>query len=122
MQQNLEEREWLSRHFEQLAFGYQQQQPGFSFSEDARRQIAELLIKSQTWDNFMAIRFASVKRYGGEGAESLLAFYWQLLRSAAQGMCAVKIINFFRASVFRLTQIFFNLSVYTLLTSLFTIS
>lgn len=33
----------------------------------------------------MAIRFASVKRYGGEGAESLLPFYWQLLRSAAQG-------------------------------------
>uniref|UniRef100_A0A034W3N6 Putative 2-oxoglutarate dehydrogenase E1 component DHKTD1-like protein, mitochondrial n=1 Tax=Bactrocera dorsalis TaxID=27457 RepID=A0A034W3N6_BACDO len=82
--ESLEEREWLSRHFEQLALGYQQQQPGFSFSEDARRQIAELLVKSQTWDNFMAIRFASVKRYGGEGAESLLAFYWQLLRSAAQ--------------------------------------
>uniref|UniRef100_W8AY39 Putative 2-oxoglutarate dehydrogenase E1 component DHKTD1, mitochondrial n=1 Tax=Ceratitis capitata TaxID=7213 RepID=W8AY39_CERCA len=82
--ENLEEREWLAHHFEQLAVGKQRQQSDFTVSNDARRQIAELLIKSQTWDNFMAIRFASVKRYGGEGAESLLPFYWQLLRSAAQ--------------------------------------
>lgn len=54
-------------------------------SNDARRQIAELLIKSQAWDNFMAIKFPTVKRYGGEGAESLVAFYWQLLRNSVQG-------------------------------------
>ncbi|XP_017493911.1 PREDICTED: probable 2-oxoglutarate dehydrogenase E1 component DHKTD1 homolog, mitochondrial, partial [Rhagoletis zephyria] len=82
--QSLEEREWLAHHFERLVAGHQQQDAEFTISNDARRQIAELLIKSQTWDNFMAIRFASVKRYGGEGAESLLAFYWQLLRSAVQ--------------------------------------
>ncbi|XP_036324066.1 probable 2-oxoglutarate dehydrogenase E1 component DHKTD1 homolog, mitochondrial isoform X2 [Rhagoletis pomonella] len=82
--ESLEEREWLAHHFERLVAGHQQQDAEFTISNDARRQIAELLIKSQTWDNFMAIRFASVKRYGGEGAESLLAFYWQLLRSAVQ--------------------------------------
>ncbi|XP_054725087.1 probable 2-oxoglutarate dehydrogenase E1 component DHKTD1 homolog, mitochondrial [Anastrepha obliqua] len=82
--ESLEEREWLASRFEQLVVGHQQQQADFTISSDARRQIAELLIKSQTWDNFMAIRFASVKRYGGEGAESILVFYWQLLRSAVQ--------------------------------------
>lgn len=66
----------------------------------------------------MAIRFASVKRYGGEGAESLLAFYWQLLRSATHGMCAVKSTSFTKASVFPLTQTCFDLSLHTLLFTL----
>uniref|UniRef100_A0A1A9UWW9 Transketolase-like pyrimidine-binding domain-containing protein n=1 Tax=Glossina austeni TaxID=7395 RepID=A0A1A9UWW9_GLOAU len=74
--ENLEEREWLSKHFEQLKTR--------SVSNDIRKQIAELLIKSQAWDNFMAIKFPTVKRYGGEGAETLLAFFWQLLRDSVQ--------------------------------------
>ncbi|KAL9899955.1 putative 2-oxoadipate dehydrogenase complex component E1 homolog isoform 2-T2 [Glossina fuscipes fuscipes] len=74
--ENLEEREWLSKHFEQLKTR--------SVSNDVRKQIAELLIKSQAWDNFMAIKFPTVKRYGGEGAETLLAFFWQLLRDCVQ--------------------------------------
>ncbi|XP_067617256.1 probable 2-oxoadipate dehydrogenase complex component E1 homolog isoform X2 [Eurosta solidaginis] len=80
----MEEREWLAQHFEQLVTGYNQHQPNYVISNKAQREVAELLIQSQVWENFMAIRFASVKRYGGEGAESLLAFYWQLLRSAVQ--------------------------------------
>uniref|UniRef100_A0A1A9WZ17 Transketolase-like pyrimidine-binding domain-containing protein n=1 Tax=Glossina brevipalpis TaxID=37001 RepID=A0A1A9WZ17_9MUSC len=74
--QDLEEREWLSKHFEQLKTQ--------TVSNDTRKQIAELLIKSQAWDNFMAIKFPTVKRYGGEGAETLLAFFWQLLRDSVQ--------------------------------------
>jgi len=75
--QDIEEREWLARNFETL----DQQQLGKS----ERCEIAELLIKSQAWDNFMALKFPTVKRYGGEGAESMLAFFWQLLRDSVQG-------------------------------------
>lgn len=78
--QDLEEREWLALHYEQLYAEYEQY-----LSNDNRKQIAELLIKSQAWDNFMATKFPTVKRYGGEGAESLLAFFWQLLRNSVQG-------------------------------------
>uniref|UniRef100_A0A1I8PJ39 Transketolase-like pyrimidine-binding domain-containing protein n=1 Tax=Stomoxys calcitrans TaxID=35570 RepID=A0A1I8PJ39_STOCA len=78
--ENLEEREWLATQFEQLHTPQYQQ----LLSNDNRKKIAELLIKSQAWDNFMATKFPTVKRYGGEGAESLLAFFWQLLRNSAQ--------------------------------------
>ncbi|XP_037952832.1 probable 2-oxoglutarate dehydrogenase E1 component DHKTD1 homolog, mitochondrial [Teleopsis dalmanni] len=74
--ESLEEREWLTLHFEQLA--------GQTMSNESRKQIAELLIKSQAWDNFMAMKFPTVKRYGGEGAESLLAFFWQLLQNSTK--------------------------------------
>ncbi|XP_061393464.1 probable 2-oxoglutarate dehydrogenase E1 component DHKTD1 homolog, mitochondrial [Musca vetustissima] len=77
--ENLEEREWLATHFERLRSESQQY-----LSNDNRKQIAELLIKSQAWDNFMATKFPTVKRYGGEGAESLMAFFWQLLRNSVQ--------------------------------------
>lgn len=33
----------------------------------------------------MALKFPTVKRYSGEGAESMLAFFWQLLRDGVQG-------------------------------------
>ncbi|ALC48035.1 CG1544 [Drosophila busckii] len=72
--ENLEEREWLANNFESLKA--RELQPA------ERCEIAELLIKSQAWDNFMALKFPTVKRYSGEGAESMLAFFWQLLRDS----------------------------------------
>lgn len=74
--ENLEEREWLAENFEKL-----QKQ---SLTAVEQRKIAELLIKSQAWDNFLATKFPTVKRYGGEGAESLLAFFWQLVESGVE--------------------------------------
>lgn len=78
--QDIEEREWLARNFETL-----QQQQRDQLQSEERCEIAELLIKSQAWDNFMALKFPTVKRYSGEGAESMLAFFWQLLRDSVQG-------------------------------------
>ncbi|KAM8705361.1 hypothetical protein ACLKA7_009773 [Drosophila subpalustris] len=75
--EDLEEREWLARNFETL----NEQQ----LQSSERCEIAELLIKSQAWDNFMALKYPTVKRYSGEGAESMLAFFWQLLRDSVQG-------------------------------------
>lgn len=42
------------------------------------------MLQSQTFDNFLAIKFVSVKRYGGEGAESMMAFFYEFFRLAAE--------------------------------------
>lgn len=68
------EREWLAENYEA---SFQQVCPDIS-----KREIAKLLLKSQAWDNFLATKFPSVKRYGGEGAETMLAFFRQLFISA----------------------------------------
>ena len=39
----------------------------------------------QAFDNFLANKFSSVKRYGGEGGESAMTFYQELFKTAAQG-------------------------------------
>lgn len=72
------EREWLVNKYEKLVANAN------NLSIDAKKEILELLLKSQTWDQFLATKFPSVKRYGGEGAESMLSFFRQLFLSAAQ--------------------------------------
>lgn len=62
------EREWLAKNYEKLISEK-------NVSTSMRNEILELLLKSQTWDNFVATKFPSVKRYGGEGAESMMAFF-----------------------------------------------
>jgi len=37
----------------------------------------------QAFDHFLAHKFTTVKRYGGEGAESAMAFYDELFSIAA---------------------------------------
>lgn len=36
----------------------------------------------QAFDNFLAAKFSTVKRYGGEGAESMMAFFYELFSQA----------------------------------------
>jgi len=52
-------------------------------SEIGKRDIAKLMIKCQTWDQFLATKFPTLKRYGGEGAESMVAFFRCLFMSSA---------------------------------------
>lgn len=49
---------------------------------EQRKKIAEILLRSQAFDNFLAAKFSTVKRYGGEGAESMMAFFYELFRQA----------------------------------------
>lgn len=67
-------RDWVISNFERV------RQETVSTSE--KREIAALLIKSQVWDNFLATKFPAVKRYGGEGAESMLAFFRSIFLSS----------------------------------------
>lgn len=46
-----------------------------SFDAASKRDIAELMIRYEAWDHFLAIKFPAVKRYGGEGAESMVSFF-----------------------------------------------
>ena len=50
-------------------------------TEETRLRLARLLTESQTFDNFMAKKFGTVKRYGAEGAESMMAFFEEVLTS-----------------------------------------
>lgn len=63
-------RDWVIQNFERI-----RQE---TVSAEEKQDIAALLIKSQAWDNFLATKFPTVKRYGGEGAESMLAFFRQI--------------------------------------------
>ncbi len=38
-------------------------------------------VSAQNFDRFLATKFTTVKRYGGEGAEAMMAFFHQLIRS-----------------------------------------
>lgn len=73
--ENEQEREWLTENYERHLHK--------TLDTIDRREIAELLLKSQAFDNFLATKFPTVKRYGGEGAESIMAFYRQLFICAA---------------------------------------
>lgn len=67
-----EEREWLIENYEKLL-------STVTYSPETRTKFMELLLKSQVWDNFLGTKFPTVKRYGGEGAESMLVFFEQML-------------------------------------------
>ncbi|XP_056243902.1 2-oxoadipate dehydrogenase complex component E1 [Seriola aureovittata] len=72
---SLEEREWFADRFEELKRK--------SFSTEERRQLAKIMLESQEFDHFLATKFATVKRYGGEGAESMMGFFYELFHQSA---------------------------------------
>ncbi|GFN82336.1 hypothetical protein PoB_000884200 [Plakobranchus ocellatus] len=67
-----EERVWFSREFEA--------RNKISVSPEDKVSIAKLLLKCQAFDHFVATKFATVKRYGGEGGESMMACFDEILR------------------------------------------
>ena len=54
-------------------------------SSETKKALALEMIRSQNFDNFMATKFSSVKRYGGEGAEAMMAFFMQMVEQAGSG-------------------------------------
>uniref|UniRef100_A0A8C5CKX9 2-oxoadipate dehydrogenase complex component E1 n=1 Tax=Gadus morhua TaxID=8049 RepID=A0A8C5CKX9_GADMO len=71
----LEEREWMAERFEELR--------QHTFSPEERRRLATIMLQSQEFDHFLATKFATVKRYGGEGAESMMGFFDELFHQSA---------------------------------------
>lgn len=50
-----------------------------TYSEDRKIRLAKSLAQSQAFDHFLAKKFSTVKRYGAEGAESMMAFFDEML-------------------------------------------
>ena len=71
------EREWLAARLERVVTE--------AVAAEEARAAAVAMLRSQAFDNFLASKFVTFKRYGCEGAEGMMAFFLQLLDSAAQG-------------------------------------
>uniref|UniRef100_F1KTQ9 2-oxoglutarate dehydrogenase E1 component n=1 Tax=Ascaris suum TaxID=6253 RepID=F1KTQ9_ASCSU len=72
---NWEERSWFACRFEEMH--------RLELRPEERHRYAESMLKSQNFDNFLALKFPTVKRYGCEGAESMFPFFIELFDSAS---------------------------------------
>ncbi|KJH50148.1 dehydrogenase E1 component [Dictyocaulus viviparus] len=73
---NWEERQWLAQHFENSV--------NEVLSNDEKVKLAKLLLRCENFDNFLAVKFPTVKRYGGEGAESMYGFFSEIFEAASE--------------------------------------
>ncbi|XP_042218066.1 probable 2-oxoglutarate dehydrogenase E1 component DHKTD1, mitochondrial isoform X2 [Homarus americanus] len=71
-----EEREWFATALETTSKE--------ALTTEERIKLARDMLRSQTFDNFLATKFQSVKRYGGEGAESMVGFFTEAFKNIAQ--------------------------------------
>ncbi|CRK91153.1 CLUMA_CG004838, isoform A [Clunio marinus] len=67
------EREWFAENFEKLL------DEKLSITKEEKIKLATELLQFQEFDRFMNIKLPSIKRYGGEGSESTVAFFRKLL-------------------------------------------
>ncbi|CAK9802746.1 Probable 2-oxoglutarate dehydrogenase E1 component DHKTD1 homolog, mitochondrial [Anthophora quadrimaculata] len=67
-----EEREWFAETVEKCLTD--------PLTNETKIDIATEMLKSQTFDQFLAIKFVSLKRYSGEGAESMMAFFHEFFK------------------------------------------
>uniref|UniRef100_A0A8C5H4P2 2-oxoadipate dehydrogenase complex component E1 n=1 Tax=Gouania willdenowi TaxID=441366 RepID=A0A8C5H4P2_GOUWI len=72
---SLAEKQWFTDRFEELKL--------HRFSPEEKRRLAKIMLESQEFDHFLATKFATVKRYGGEGAESMMGFFSELFHQLA---------------------------------------
>ena len=55
-----------------------------NFSAGERKALGMEMLRSQNFDNYLAAKFASVKRYGGEGAEAMMGFFMEAVEKAGE--------------------------------------
>lgn len=72
------ERAWFSENFERIL------EEKNSLSSEEKRKLATQMIQFQEFDRFMNIKLPSIKRYGGEGSESTVAFFRNLLLTSSE--------------------------------------
>ena len=74
----MEKKEWLAQKYEET-----KSRP---LSEVNQRSLLWEMVRSQTLDNFLGKKFGTLKRYGAEGAEAMMAFFQEAFSSAASGL------------------------------------
>ncbi|KAK2717942.1 2-oxoadipate dehydrogenase complex component E1-like [Artemia franciscana] len=57
----------------------------YMLNTDEQRGALEEMLKSQVFDQFLSNKFPTVKRYGGEGAESMMPFFMEIFKQ-----CSIK--------------------------------
>jgi len=72
---NPEEIEWLSSQAEKS----QEEE----ISAERKQSLASLMLRCQAFDHFLAAKFSTLKRYGGEGAETMMAFFDEVFTQCA---------------------------------------
>ena len=72
--QDEKEYEWLCQKYEATMANRSNE-----IADNEKKRLAEEMLKSQNFDNFLATKFSNVKRYGGEGAEAMMGFFVELL-------------------------------------------
>lgn len=70
---NRQEVEWLEREWESL-------NENFAITREEEEDLAKLMLECEQFDHFMALKYPTTKRYGCEGAESMLIVFDELLR------------------------------------------
>ena len=48
--------------------------------DERRLKLGQLLLECQVFDQFLAKKFATLKRYGAEGAESMMGFFEEAIQ------------------------------------------
>ncbi|XP_057340582.1 probable 2-oxoglutarate dehydrogenase E1 component DHKTD1 homolog, mitochondrial [Microplitis mediator] len=71
-----EEREWFAEQMESSENSI--------VDGKTQRSILIEMLKSQAFDDFLAVKFVTFKRYSGEGAESMMAFLHEFFKLTAQ--------------------------------------
>ncbi|RWS17703.1 putative 2-oxoglutarate dehydrogenase E1 component DHKTD1-like protein [Dinothrombium tinctorium] len=66
------EREWLASKWEQINCS------DYLLPVHTKEKIAQMLLECQWFDNFVATKYPTVKRYACEGAESMIIFFDEL--------------------------------------------
>ena len=74
------ERVWVANKWEELM---SVSDTSLLSSEDKKRLATDLL-ESQLFDQFVAKKFSSVKRYGGEGAETMITFFEHIFSKSVE--------------------------------------
>ncbi|KAK6999788.1 endoribonuclease Dicer [Biomphalaria glabrata] len=73
--QTLEEREWFADKFET--------RHEIEVSDTRKVELAKLMLRCEAFDHFVGTKFSNVKRYGGEGGESMMVCFEELFHKCA---------------------------------------
>ncbi|XP_048733031.1 2-oxoadipate dehydrogenase complex component E1-like [Ostrea edulis] len=74
--ENTEEIEWLAEAFERRG--------EVEIPAKTKVELADLMLRCQAFDHFLANKFVNVKRYGGEGGESMMAVFEEIFNKCSQ--------------------------------------
>ncbi|CAJ0581966.1 unnamed protein product, partial [Mesorhabditis spiculigera] len=71
-----EERQWFASAFEDSVAS--------ELQNGDRKKLAELMLRCENFDHFLALKFPTVKRYGSEGAEAMYGFFSEIFHGAPE--------------------------------------